>query len=90
MLAKILGVSQSVLTFFLPLMRDALASGLSTLLPLALDIVRDLATSNKSNSEKRDFAIDQLKKAAIANGISAGENLIRSTVEAAVANLKSK
>lgn len=86
--AKLLGLSKSLLEFYLPILKDMVASGVSALLPLALEIVRELATSDKSNAQKREAAVNQLKRAALDQGIFAAENLIRLTVESAVAKMK--
>ena len=86
--ARVLGISKAILSFYLPLLRNLLSSGMSALLPLALEIVRSLTTSQITNTAKRDEAIRLLKQAAVAEGLSATESLIRFTVESAVQHLK--
>lgn len=86
--ARALGISKAILSFYLPLLRNLLSSGMSALLPLALEIVRSLTTSQITNTAKRDEAIRLLKQAAVAEGLSATESLIRFTVESAVQHLK--
>jgi hypothetical protein len=86
--ARLLGISSSLLNFYLPIFRELLASGLAALLPIALDIVREVGASDKSSSEKRNFALGRLRDAAIQRGITASESLLRYTVESAVQKLK--
>jgi hypothetical protein len=88
LLAKFLGITQSVWAFYGPLLRQLVISGTSALLPLALDIVRSLAQTDKSGTQKRAEAIEALRETALARGISATESLIRFTVESAVQRIK--
>jgi hypothetical protein len=87
-LAKLLGVPAAIWNFYAPLLRELTVTGVSVLLPVALDIVRNLATSEKTGAEKRIEAIDSLKAVAVRQGLSASESLIRFTVESAVQRLK--
>ena len=86
--AKLIGVSSAVLNFYLPILRRLLASGMASLLPLALDIVRELSTSSISGNEKFSLAVGRLRDVAVARGIDAGESLIRYTIESAVQKMK--
>lgn len=88
LLAKLLGLTQSVLAFYLPILKTVIASGMAALLPVALDIVRSLADAKISNEEKCDLAVNRLREAAMRQGIEAGESIIRYTVESAVQKLK--
>jgi hypothetical protein len=87
--ARLLGISRSLLEFYLPILRRILATGFAALLPLALEIVRNLAATDKTGAEKRTQAIDALRVAAVERGLEASENLLRYTIEAAVQKLKS-
>jgi hypothetical protein len=87
--AKLIGLSSAVLNFYLPILKELIASGLASLLPLALEIVKEQALSNKPSGEKRLDAVFMLREAAIARGINASESLLRYTVESAVQRLKS-
>jgi hypothetical protein len=87
-IAKILGLGSAVWNFYAPVLRALFISGTSALLPLALAIVRELAASDKTSSEKRDFAIGRLRNEAIAIGVSATESLLRFTVESAVQRMR--
>ena len=89
-IAKVLGVGSAVWNFYAPVLRALFISGASALLPVALTIVRELASTNKSGSEKRGIAIDRLRSEATAIGISATESLIRFTIESAVQKLRVK
>jgi hypothetical protein len=86
--ARLLGISSSLLNFYLPIFRELLASGLAALLPIALEVVSALALTNKTGAEKRAEAISTLRDAAIQRGITASESLLRYTVESAVQKLK--
>lgn len=88
LLAKLLGISQSVWNFYVPLLRQLAITGTSALLPLALEIVRSLAQSDKSGTQKRAEAIESLRVAAMTQGIQVTESLIRFTVESAVQRIK--
>ena len=88
-IARILGVSRTLLDFILPILRAALAGSLERLLPIALGIVAELATSEYSGADKKAIAVDRLKKAAINEGITTSVWLLNWTVETAVGNLRS-
>lgn len=88
LLAKLLGLTQSVLAFYLPVLKAIAASGMAALLPVALDIVRSLAKADISGNEKFSLATNRLREAAVAQGIEASESIIRYTVESAVQKLK--
>lgn len=90
LLAKLLGVPAAIWNFYSPLLRELVVTGVSALLPIALEIVRNLATTDKSGSQKRNEAIDALKAAAVRHGISASESLIRFTIESAVQRIKTE
>jgi len=87
-IARILGTTRNILSFYAPLLRGLVATGVSALLPIALEIVKNLAQTDKSGAEKRDEAISILRQTAIRQGISATESLIRFTIESAVQRVK--
>ena len=87
-LARLLGISTALLTWFLPLFRAAVASALEKLLPIALDIVTQLATGQLSGQDKQKAAVASLEKAAIDAGITASTSLLNFAVESAVQQLK--
>jgi len=89
LLAKILGISSAVLNFLLPILKSAIAGSLERLLPLALQIVTELAVNNQlGNAEKRGVAVSRLADAAKAEGITASVSLVNFAIEAAVQKLK--
>lgn len=88
LVAKLLGITNSIWNFYAPLLRQLVASGTGVLLPIALEIVRSLATSGRTGAEKREEAVEALKAAAIDQGVSATESLIRWTVESAVQRMR--
>ncbi len=87
-LAKLMGVSASVWNFYAPLLRSLFVTGASALLPIALEVVRNLAQTDKSGSEKREEAVSILKQAATRQGLSVTESIIRFTVESAVQRMR--
>lgn len=87
-IAKILGVSASVWNFYAPLLRALFVTGASALLPIALEVVRNLAQTDKSGAEKREEAVNVLKQAAVRQGLSVTESIIRFTVESAVQRMR--
>lgn len=88
LLAKLLGIPAFIWNFYGPLLRQLVVCGASALLPIALEIVRSLAQSDKSGTQKRAEAIEALREAALAQGIKATESVIRFTVESAVQRIK--
>lgn len=89
-LAKLAGIPSIIWNFYAPILKQLIADGVASLLPLALDIVRDLADTDKTGSQKREAAVKALTKAAVRNGIDASESLIRFTIESAVQKLKNE
>ena len=89
LISKILGVSKSFLDSILPLITKQVGASLSILLPIALNIVKELA-SNKdlNNSQKREEAFKKLSEAAKNEGLNAASSLLNLTIEMAVTNLK--
>ena len=90
LLAKLAGIPSLIWNFYAPIFKQLIAEGASSLLPLALDIVRELADADKTGSQKREAAVKKLTSAAVRNGIDASESLIRFTIESAVQKLKDK
>ena len=88
LLAKLLGISRSILDFFLPIFQTLIAGSLERLLPIALAIVSALATSELSGSDKKAVAVDRLKQAAFKEGVTVSASALNLIVESAVANLK--
>ena len=86
--AKILGISASVWNFYAPLLKALFVTGASALLPIALEVVRNLAQTDKSGAEKREEAVSVLKQAATRQGLSVTESIIRFTVESAVQRMR--
>ncbi|MEI6035716.1 MAG: hypothetical protein WCS65_15735 [Verrucomicrobiae bacterium] len=88
-LAKALGVSKSILEFFLPIFRVAAVNGMDRLLPIALGIVTDLALNNNlSKPDKRIEALKQLQSEALRTGIICGVSVLNASVENAVLLMK--
>ncbi len=88
LVAKVLGLTSSIWNFYGPLLRQLVVSGTSALLPIALDIVRSLADSDRTGGQKREEAVKALKSRAVAEGISATESIIRWTIESAVQRMR--
>jgi hypothetical protein len=88
LLARILGISTGLLNFFIPIFRAAIAGSLERLLPIALEIVAELATGSLTSSDKKFVAVDRLKQIALKEGITVSSSILNLAVEAAVSNLK--
>jgi hypothetical protein len=88
LVAKILGITNSIWNFYGPLLRQLVVNGTGVLLPIALDIVRSLATSDRTGGQKREEAVKALKVAAVQQGVSATESLLRWTIESAVQRMR--
>jgi hypothetical protein len=86
--ATLLGIPSKIWSFYAPILKELFVDAASSLLPLALDIVRELADTSKTGSQKREAAVKKLTSAAIRNGIDASESLIRFTIESAVQRVK--
>jgi hypothetical protein len=86
--ATLLGIPSKIWNFYAPILKELFVDAASNLLPLALDIVRELADTSKTGSQKREAAVKKLTSAAIRNGIDVSESLIRFTVESAVQRTK--
>jgi len=87
--AKLLGIPRQVLEFLIPVLTKQLGVSLAVLLPIALGIVKELASVEKlSNKQKREKASKELIAAAAAEGINAANSLINLAIEMAVNKLK--
>jgi hypothetical protein len=87
--SKILGVSKSFIDFIWPLVTKQVAVSLATLLPIAYQIVKELAKNNNlNNSEKRQEAFNQLVNETKKQGLQAGDSLLNLAIEMAVNVLK--
>jgi hypothetical protein len=67
-----------------------LAPILTELLPIALGVVTELATTNMTGGEKQKAATDQIKTIVIREGIEAGSSIINTSIELALLNLRTK
>ncbi len=89
LISKILGVSKSFIDFVWPLLTKQVGASLAALLPIALGIVKELASNSElSNSQKREEAFNKLADAAKNEGMNAASSLLNLAVEMAVTNLK--
>jgi len=89
LISKLLGVSKSFLDLLWPIITKQVGASLASLLPIAINIVRDLASDkNMSNSEKQQEAVKRLSSAAKNEGYNAAASLLNLTIEMAVTNFK--
>jgi len=86
--AYILGIPAKIWNFYAPILKVLFADAVSALLPIALEIVRELADTSKTGAQKREAAVKKLTQSAIYEGIDASESIIRFTVESAVQRMK--
>lgn len=88
LLSKLAGISIALWNFYLPLLRELFVTGVTALLPYAVEVVRSLNRTELSSSQKRNEALDKLRDHAVNQGIIATESLLRWTVESAVQRVK--
>ena len=88
LLAKLTGASRDLIELLLPILRDSASRLLAQLAPIALEVVKSLADSPHSGSQKRDAAVQQIQALAVAEGIRASTSAVNLAIELAVANLR--
>jgi hypothetical protein len=89
LISKIIGVPKALWVFVWPLLTKQVGLSLTSLLPIALSVVKDLAENNNiSNADKRKEAFNKLTDAAKSQGINAASSLLNLAIEMAVTNLK--
>lgn len=86
-LSFLTGASKSVLEFIVPILKDSTANILNEILPIAVEIVSSLQDSSKSGDQKRRMAINQIKKAAVNEGIDASSRAVNLAIELALAKI---
>jgi hypothetical protein len=86
-LSLLTGASKSVLEFIIPILKDSTANILKALLPIAVEVVSSLRDSSSSGDEKRKIAVDQIKKAALKEGVDASSRAINLAIELALAKI---
>jgi hypothetical protein len=89
-ISAITGASKSVIEFIIPILRDSASSLLKELLPIALEVVSSLLTSDKSGSEKRQIAVEKIKSTAVREGINVSNRTVNLAIELALAKLTDK
>lgn len=87
-LAWLTGASRTLLAFLLPILADSTARLLTSLLPIALEVVASLADTDKTGEEKRRLAADEIKAAAISAGIQASGRVVNLAIELALQKLE--
>jgi hypothetical protein len=86
-LSLLTGASKSVLEFIIPILKDSTANILKALLPIAVDVVSSLRDSSESGDQKRKIAAEQIKQAAIKEGVDASSRAINLAIELALAKI---
>ena len=90
LLVKLTGASRDLIELLIPVLKDSASRLLAQLAPIALEVVKSLAESPHSGSQKRDAAVQRIQQLAVAEGIRASTSAVNLAVELAVANLKTK
>ena len=75
-------------TILKPIVKILLTTLFQEVLNIAVGVVTDLASTDLSNSEKREAAFDQIKEKLAAEGKEVGSSLINLAIELAVQKLK--
>jgi hypothetical protein len=89
LVSKILGVSKSFIEFIWPLITKQVGSSLAVLLPIAFNIVKELANEGgMSSSQKRKEAFKRLSDVTKTEGLNAASSLLNLAIEMAVTTLK--
>ena len=86
-LSLLTGASKFVLEFIIPILKDSTANILKALLPIAVDVVSSLRDSSESGDQKRKIAAEQIKQAAIKEGVDASSRAINLAIELALAKI---
>jgi hypothetical protein len=81
------GASKYVLEFIIPILKDSTSNILKEILPIAVEVVSSLSDSSKSGDQKRRLAINQIKKAALNEGIDASSRVVNLAIELALAKI---
>lgn len=91
-IARILGISGAVWnyieTYVFPVLKSAAGTALVQLAPAALQAVKDAAARGGSNQDKFNYAFDQIKAAAVVNGVAVGASVLNTLIENALQQLK--
>ena len=87
-LARLTGASRDLIELLIPILKDSASRLLAKLAPIALEVVKSLAESPHSGSQKRDAALVQIQQLAVAEGIKASTSAVNLAIELAVANLR--
>ena len=90
LLARLTGASRDLIELLIPILRDSASRLLAQLAPIALEVVKSLADSPHSGSQKRDAAVLQIQQLAHAEGLRAGTSAVNLAIELAVANLRTQ
>lgn len=82
------GSSVALFNFLAPILASNAATLLERLAPITLRIVASLEDSDKTGAEKRAEAFEEIKQAAIQQGIIASSNVIYAAIELTLLNLR--
>ena len=86
-LSFLTGASKSVLEFIIPILKDSTANILKAILPIAVEVVSSLRDSSESGDQKRRIAADQIKQAALKEGVDASTRAINLAIELALSRI---
>jgi hypothetical protein len=89
-LAKTLGFSKNILDFIAPIFKQQANESIGILLPIALEIVTELANDNKTTpAKKRQLAFSRMTAAVKKESIVATTSIINLCIELALSHFKS-
>ena len=80
----------SVWTWLKPVIMAVINYASKEVLDLALTVVKELAATDLSSSEKRDAAFDKIKEMLLAQGKDLGDSMINLLIELAVQKIKAE
>ena len=84
----ITGASVGLFNFLAPILASNAALFLEKLAPIALDVVAGYADSKLTGDEKRAAATNDIRSAAIQQGILASTDVIQTAIQLALLNLR--
>lgn len=88
MFEKIKILMSSIWVVLKPIFIQFMTSAGQLLLDVAVDIVKDLANTDLSSSEKREAAFDRIKGELKVKGVEVKDSLINTAIEIAVQRIK--
>lgn len=85
---KLLGINSVIWSFLAPILKKSAGDLLTQVLPIAKEIVLQIAVTNDLPNVKRDKALIQVRDAAQSAGINAATSVLNLAIELALQSTK--